>query len=107
MQTVVIVIHLMIVASLIAVVLLQKSEGGGPRHGRRRRWRLHVEPRATTNLLTRTTAILAGGFFRHQPVPVLVCGQPARAEFDYRRAQLDIATRRARARLRSAVCWIR
>ncbi len=29
MQTVVIVIHLMIVATLIAAVLLQKSEGGG------------------------------------------------------------------------------
>ena len=29
MQTVVIVIHLMIVATLIATVLLQKSEGGG------------------------------------------------------------------------------
>jgi protein translocase, SecG subunit len=29
MQTVVIVIHLMIVAAMIATVLLQKSEGGG------------------------------------------------------------------------------
>jgi len=29
MQTVIIVVHLMIVATLIATVLLQKSEGGG------------------------------------------------------------------------------
>ena len=43
MQTVIIVIHLMIVAAMIGVVLLQKSEGGGLGIGSTRR--LHVEPR--------------------------------------------------------------
>jgi len=42
MQTVVIVVHLMIVAVLIGAVLLQKSEGAALA-GRRRR--LHVKPR--------------------------------------------------------------
>ena len=48
MLTVAIVIHLMIVATMIATVLLQKSEGGGL---------------GAANLLTRTTAVLAFGFF--------------------------------------------
>ena len=43
MQTVIIVIHLMIVATLIGAVLLQKSEGGGLGVGGGAR--LHVEPR--------------------------------------------------------------
>src|ERR1700755_2202532 len=60
MQTVVIVIHLMIVAVLIGSVLLQKSEGGGLGMGGGPGF---MSSRATANLLTRTTAILAGGFF--------------------------------------------
>ena len=57
MQTVAIVIHLMIVATLIATVLLQKSEGGaGGGAG-------FMSSRGTANLLTRTTAVLAVGFF--------------------------------------------
>jgi preprotein translocase subunit SecG len=60
MQTVVIVVHLMIVAVLIAVVLLQKSEGGGLGMGGGAGF---MSSRGTANLLTRTTAILAAGFF--------------------------------------------
>jgi preprotein translocase subunit SecG len=60
MQTVVVVIHLMIVAVLIAVVLLQKSEGGGLGMGGGAGF---MSSRGTANLLTRTTAILAAGFF--------------------------------------------
>jgi preprotein translocase subunit SecG len=60
MQTVVIVIHLMIVATLIATVLLQKSEGGGLGVGGGAGF---MSSRGTANLLTRTTAILAFGFF--------------------------------------------
>jgi preprotein translocase subunit SecG len=60
MQTVVIVIHLMIVATLIATVLLQKSEGGGLGMGGGAGF---MSSRGTANLLTRTTAILAVGFF--------------------------------------------
>ncbi len=60
MQTVAIVIHLMIVATLIATVLLQKSEGGGLGVGGGAGF---MSSRGTANLLTRTTAILAFGFF--------------------------------------------
>jgi preprotein translocase subunit SecG len=60
MQTVVIVVHLMIVAVLIGTVLLQKSEGGGLGMGGGAGF---MSSRGTANLLSRTTAILAGGFF--------------------------------------------
>src|SRR5262245_36998562 len=60
MQTVIIVIHLMIVTVLIGPVLLQKSEGGGLGMGGGAGF---MSSRGTANLLTRTTAILAVGFF--------------------------------------------
>jgi preprotein translocase subunit SecG len=60
MQTVVIVIHLMIVTVMIGAVLLQKSEGGGLGMGGGAGF---MSSRGTANLLTRTTAILAAGFF--------------------------------------------
>jgi preprotein translocase subunit SecG len=60
MQTVVIIIHLMIVAVLIGAVLLQKSEGGGLGMGGGAGF---MSSRGTANLLSRTTAILAAGFF--------------------------------------------
>jgi preprotein translocase subunit SecG len=60
MQTVVIVIHLMIVATLIGAVLLQKSEGGGLGVGGGAGF---MSSRGTANLLTRATAVLAVGFF--------------------------------------------
>jgi len=60
MQTVIIVIHLMLVAALIATVLLQKSEGGGLGMGGGAGF---MSSRGTANLLTRATAILAVGFF--------------------------------------------
>ena len=60
MQSVIVVIHLMIVAVLIATVLLQKSEGGGLGMGGGAGF---MSSRGTANLLSRTTAILAAGFF--------------------------------------------
>jgi preprotein translocase subunit SecG len=60
MQTVIIVIHLMIVTVLIGSVLLQKSEGGGLGMGGGAGF---MSSRGTANLLTRTTAVLAVGFF--------------------------------------------
>jgi preprotein translocase subunit SecG len=60
MQTVVIVVHLMLVATLIATVLLQKSEGGGLGMGGGGGF---MSSRGTANLLSRTTAVLAVGFF--------------------------------------------
>jgi preprotein translocase subunit SecG len=60
MQTVIIVIHLMIVTAMIGVVLLQKSEGGGLGVGGGGGF---MSTRGTANVLTRATAILAGSFF--------------------------------------------
>src|SRR6201985_891513 len=60
MQTVVIVVHLMIVIVLIGTVLVQKPEGGGLGMGGGAGF---MSSRGTANLLTRTTAILAVGFF--------------------------------------------
>jgi preprotein translocase subunit SecG len=84
MQTVVIVIHLMIVAVLIATVLLQKSEGGGLGMGGGAGF---MSSRGTANLLTRATAVLAVGFFvtslflswlaSYDRKPASIIGQPA------------------------------
>jgi preprotein translocase subunit SecG len=60
MQTVVVVVHLMIVAVMIGMVLLQKSEGGGLGMGGGAGF---MSSRGTANLLSRATAILAAGFF--------------------------------------------
>ena len=60
MQTVVIVIHLMIVLDPGRRRPAAEVGGRRARHRRRRRRRLPVEPRAPSNVLTRTTAILAG-----------------------------------------------
>src|SRR3569833_1827977 len=84
MQTVVIVIHLMIVAVMIGAVLLQKSEGGGLGMGGGAGCK---SSRGTANLLSRTTAILAAGFFLtslfltwyagYDRKPSSIIGQPA------------------------------
>jgi preprotein translocase subunit SecG len=60
MQTVVVVIHLMVVLAMIGVVLLQRSEGGGLGIGGGGGF---MSSRGTANVLTRATAILAGAFF--------------------------------------------
>lgn len=60
MQTVVIVIHLMIVLGIIGLVLLQRSEGGGLGIGGGGGF---MTSRGTTNALSRATAILAAAFF--------------------------------------------
>src|SRR5712675_384714 len=61
MQTVLIVIHLMVVSTMIGLVLLQKSEGGGLGMGGGGGG--FLTSRGTSNVLTRTTAILAAIFF--------------------------------------------
>ncbi|MFD9897221.1 preprotein translocase subunit SecG [Mesorhizobium sp. NPDC059025] len=60
MQTVLIVIHLMIVLALVGVVLLQRSEGGGLGIGGGSGF---MTARGAANALTRATAILAAAFF--------------------------------------------
>jgi preprotein translocase subunit SecG len=62
MQTVVIVVHLMIVLAMIGFVLLQRSEGGGLGTGSAGSSGF-LSSRGTANVLTRTTAFLAIAFF--------------------------------------------
>ena len=71
MQTVIIVIHLMVVAAMIGVVLLQKSEGGGLGIGSTGGF---LSSRGTANVLTRATAILAAGFFASSLVLSILAG---------------------------------
>ena len=61
MQTVIILIHLMIVLAMVGLILLQKSEGGGLGMGGGTGG--FLSSRGTANVLTRTTAILAALFF--------------------------------------------
>ena len=61
MQSVIIVIHLMIVLAMVGLILLQKSEGGGLGMGSGGGG--FMSSRGTTNVLTRTTAVLAATFF--------------------------------------------
>lgn len=61
MQTVIIVIHLMIVLAMIGLVLLQRSEGGGLGMGGGGGG--FMTSRGSANVLSRATAILAGSFF--------------------------------------------
>ncbi|HKA74963.1 MAG TPA: preprotein translocase subunit SecG, partial [Xanthobacteraceae bacterium] len=60
MQTVIIVIHLMIVVAMIGLVLLQRSEGGGLGIGGGGGF---LTSRGQSNVLTKTTATLAAVFF--------------------------------------------
>jgi preprotein translocase subunit SecG len=60
MQTVLIVIHLMIVLALVGIVLVQRSEGGGLGIGGGSGF---MSARGAANALTRTTGILAAAFF--------------------------------------------
>src|SRR5215472_10572560 len=72
MQTVILVIHLMLALALIGSVLLQKSEGGALGIGGGGGMSGFMTGRSTANLLTRTTAILAGAFFATSIVLVIL-----------------------------------
>lgn len=60
MQTILIVIHLLVVLALVGVVLLQRSEGGGLGIGGGSGF---MTARGAANALTRATAMLAVAFF--------------------------------------------
>ena len=60
METIIIVVHLMVVLALVGVVLLQRSEGGGLGIGGGSGF---MTARGAANTLTRVTAILATIFF--------------------------------------------
>ena len=88
MQTVIIVVHLMVVLAMIGLVLLQRSEGGGLGMGGGGGF---LTSRGSSNVLSRTTAILAGAFFvtslvlsilagyERKPTSVINTGVPAPA----------------------------
>ena len=65
MLTVVLVIHLLIAIAMVGTVLLQRSEGGALGMGGSGGGGMggFMTGRATANLLTRATGILAAGFF--------------------------------------------
>jgi preprotein translocase subunit SecG len=89
MLTVIVVIHLMLVVAMIGVVLLQKSEGGGLVSSTNSGF---LTGRGTANVLTRTTALLAAGFFvtslmlsyiasyERKPTSIIHSGAPAGSE---------------------------
>jgi preprotein translocase subunit SecG len=86
MQTVLIVIHLMVVIALVGVVLLQRSEGGGLGIGGGSGF---MTARGAANALTRATGILAIAFFatsltlsllaRYGEKPIDILDQPPAA----------------------------
>ena len=57
------VLHLFVTLAMIGVVLIQRSEGGGLGIGSTQGMGAFMSGRGTANLLSRTTAILAGLFF--------------------------------------------
>jgi preprotein translocase subunit SecG len=73
MQSVIIVIHLMVVLAMIGVVLLQKSEGGGLGMGGGGGGGF-LSSRGQANVLTRATAILAAVFFSTSLVLSILAG---------------------------------
>ncbi|MFG1267597.1 preprotein translocase subunit SecG [Xanthobacter sp. DSM 14520] len=76
MQTVLIVIHLMVVLALIGVVLIQRSEGGGLGIGGGGGGGAggFFTARGSANLLTRATAVLALIFFITSLALTIVAG---------------------------------
>jgi len=75
MQSVVIIIHLMVVVTMIGLVLLQKSEGGGLGMGGGGGF---MSSRGTANILTRATAALAGVFFATSLILSILAGMDRR-----------------------------
>jgi preprotein translocase subunit SecG len=86
MTTIILIVHLLIALALVGVILLQRSEGGALGMGGGGFGGL-MTGRASANLLTRTTAILAAGFIAtslllallasHRTAPTSILDQPA------------------------------
>ena len=75
MQTVLIVVHLLIVMAMIGLVLLQRSEGGGLGMGGGGGF---MTNRGTSNVLSRSTALLATAFFVTSLVLSILAGYDRR-----------------------------
>lgn len=83
MQTVLIVIHLMVVIALVGVVLLQRSEGGALGIGGGGGF---MTGRGQANVLTRATAILATMFFVTSLALSIIASYSRPARFNVDRA---------------------
>jgi preprotein translocase subunit SecG len=79
MQTVVIVVHLMVVLAMIGLVLVQKSEGGGLGMGGGGGGGF-LSSRGTANVLTRSTAVLAAVFFATSLLLSMLAGMERRPQ---------------------------
>ena len=99
MQTVVILIHLMIVLAMVGLVLIQKSEGGGLGMGGGGGGGF-MSSRGTANVLTRATAILAALFFATSLFLSILAGYRPQAALDPRQRR-HARPRRARPRCRA------
>jgi len=62
MTTLLLVLNFFVTIALIGVILIQRSEGGGLGIGSSQGMGSFMTGRGTANLLTRTTAVLAGVF---------------------------------------------
>jgi preprotein translocase subunit SecG len=81
MQNVILVIHLLLAIGLVGVVLLQRSEGGGLGIGGSGGGGMggFMTGRATADLLTRTTAILATAFMITSLVLAIIAAHDRKA----------------------------
>ena len=73
METLVLTIHILIAVALVLIVLLQRSEGGGLGIGGGGGGGF-MTARGTANLMTRTTTILAIGFFTTTIILAIMAG---------------------------------
>jgi preprotein translocase subunit SecG len=88
MTTIVLIIHLLVALALVGVILLQRSEGGALGIGGGGMGGL-MTGRASANLLTRVTAVLAATFITtslllallaaHRTAPTSILDQPAQS----------------------------
>ena len=72
METLVLTVHILIAVALVVVVLLQRSEGGGLGIGGGGGG--FMTARGTANLMTRTTTVLAIGFFTTTIILAIMAG---------------------------------
>ncbi|MBV5335630.1 preprotein translocase subunit SecG [bacterium] len=77
METVILVIHLLIALALVGTILIQRSEGGGLGIGGGTMGGM-MTARGSANLLTRSTAVLAGCFMATSIILAVLAGGHSR-----------------------------
>ncbi|MDF1587192.1 preprotein translocase subunit SecG [Geminicoccaceae bacterium 1502E] len=83
MQTIVLLVHIVLATALVGVVLVQRSEGGGlglgGGGGGGGTFGGLMSGRGSANLLTRSTAVLAGGFMATSLLLAILAGNYSKA----------------------------